>query len=394
MKKLLEGLFTYRGSDSLVATTKDISAEELETIRKIKDILPYAELRHIDRDRGYVLDGEIECDYDLVSYYYRRVQGLSAASSCHLNDVDEANFRGNPEFLHFVVGKGEIDVHSVDLFSLSTLANHTASSLERLVESNEGFDEIKDNDIYRIKTPYSKNRFFANKEDVIKLIDCIIFAKNNRKTLYICYEMHQYRDFVDLLFLALKFLPKEVCNSLSFITLYGGGLTNQFDIVGVPIEDEQIVNKSGFSNNGVVIYYPFVDTLDNEILNNDFDRIMKLISGESDLRRLDKFIFGENEIYQTLDEYLYAIKLFAPLFEQVNRYEGDERTFITRLNDRLNYVIENMDFILNKMGKDEMDLIFDGLTISVICPIMENQEWNYILISFPPYIHSPILLIH
>ena len=362
MKKVLEGLFTYRGTDTLVATTNTTDSAELEAIRSAKAL--YAELRNIDRYDGLLIDQDVTPDYGLVSYYYlAHDNGRATLATCHIYEpnVDEGSyFRGNPEFVHYVTIEKNLDFRSVDLFNLSTLSLESRE-LEKIVVNNESFHEINESELRRLKVECDKIEILANKTQIVTMVDYILYAKKMRKTLYVCYEIDKYKEFKDALFLALRFLPKEITNDISFITLFGGGITTNFDIVGVPTDNEDILHQSGYLMNGVIAFYPFEDTPKEEIIDNEFHRLMDKITSQNELQRLDRFIYQGGKSYSSFDGYLLAFELYAPLFDKINRFEGNENEFITHLNRNLDYLKNHLRFIEEELSDSDRQQIIDNL---------------------------------
>ena len=360
MKKILEGLYAYNGNDTIVNKTKDISFEEGSFLDSNK--IMYSLLRGIDAEKGLNIRGEKnERNYNLFSYYYLPGNnGYSLFSKCQLYPVEE-DFRGNPEYVHFLLVDNSLEHRNVDIFKLPTFSRPT-ESLNRLARNEESFMDIREDEVSRLLTPYSQGEFIANKGQVNLLISMVLTAQKMGKTLYVCYELRNYRRFVDTFFLAMRYLPKDIANSLSFITAFGGGLTSKFNVVGVPVNYEEEIERVGFKQDGVVYHFPNEETPNKEFIDNILYQIINDAQDTVDLMKVDNFLYRRNQRYYQVDDYFRALNFYANLTKNIKYVVGEEDAFVSDLLNQLKVLKDNLYQIENELDKEDANLLLEKIS--------------------------------
>ena len=356
--KILEGLFAYKNFDDVVATTKDIEYEQESIVRNAAP--RYSQLRTIDRIKGYRQSGEVIPDYNLVGYSYLPSgrNDETVIASYHLYQPTEET-RGNNELIHYVILDGELNLYSPNLFNLSSLGKGTRDLLEIVHAEKGSFDPINESELARLAVPFSPALACDNSEELIKLISYILYAKENRETLFIYYEPRDYEKFKKALFSALKFLPRSIANEISFITAHGGQ-TREFDIVGIPSTDPE---SSGATSSDLYCFYPLgEDSVPERVLNKTIERLFKSFDNPISVKDFLKHIEDLYKNYRDFDEYYNDINMFLLLFNGSNiASTADEEKFFDTLIEYLECIESNYDSIFYKLPQNTRDNLLERL---------------------------------
>ena len=359
--KILEGLFAWKQVDQVVATTTGIDHDSETIINKNKPV-PCGLIR-IDKKEGYRLSGEVEPDYNLISYSYQpnTEDNFATVSSYHLYKPDSYKRTDNPELIHFLVLDKPENCYSFDLINASTFTMGTEELLEMVDSDKEsGFVPINESEITRLSSETDYEAIYREKEKYKRLLSYILYAKEHKETLFIYYEPKNYEVFKEDLFSALSFLPKDVANSISFITA-NAGKTRKFNIVGIPSIDPI---DSGASSNDLYFVYPFEGSVPKEIMNDSLPMV-RLFDSFKNVSLVRDFIRHMNKLnrhYNGLADYYNDVETSMILLDSPDFETTDEKLFFNNLIEYLKNINNNFDLVFNKMPQETVDDLLERIT--------------------------------
>lgn len=359
--KILEALYAYKGQDEIVATTKNIDYDQESIIRSTT--LDYCQLRRIDRNKGYCYNGEVNVDLSLMGLCYipKGKYPNMVVSSFQLYQPSEET-RGNPELVHFLTIDGDIDFHSPDLFNLSPIKRNARYLLGIMNSDHPGFDPVNENELTRLASSFSPSEVMSNKKDLLPLLEYIVYAFNNRRTLYIYYEPREYQSFQRTLFLALKLLPKELANQISFVTAYGGQ-TQAFDIVGIPFSS--LENAGVYEGSDDLMFiYPSEQSINKNVANQVIEHLFETFDSQPAINTFYRYIADLKKEYTSFDEYLNDVNMYLLLFGRNVEFTGDEVSYFHSLIQYLKCVDDNFDFIFKQLPPRSKDIVKNYLALT------------------------------
>ena len=329
MKNIIEGIYGFKnGADRIISQTKGLSIEEkfLEPGKHIS----YVNLAKFNKPLYAYSSNVITSNDD------NGVKRVIIAKYVNNIEHDVAG-RGKMEVVHYIHVPIDYAYRNVSLINSSIFnedISHYVLSPDDL-EIDERNVSIREND----------SSVIENKEEVLNLLDHIIFAKKNKKTLYIVYDSDSIDEFHNDFFKAFSLLPAPICNSLSFITCFGGGLSTRYDIVGIPNEQSDVLRSA--YDEVVICRYPYNEmNVNDEILDNPLHH---LLDKENELDNFNNFVktiyVPGNDVNNALIEYLDFVNLYEKLNYSNKLISDEEYPFIIDLNSHLTFLLEHLSFI-------------------------------------------------
>ena len=341
MRKIIEGFYGLKGNENRIfGKTKDLNEEENQLIESYNYI--YANLKNIDAQKGYSTNSLNTINVsDSIYSYSSRLLNDRLLFTKHENVLSaEGNYL---ETLHFLSLPLDIPCRIYQFNSLETFKTSDWSSLYFAQTANVELDEIRSIPEKVETLGFNGN---AQKARIIELLDYIIYADKNKKTLYVCYEMNEINRFHEDFFMALSLLPVALCNRLSFITCYGGEPTNQFSIIGVPIKYTEIAD-AGFSKAGLVYNYSSssIVTDEAEITNNYLHRVLETIKDESEMDRYQRFAVDSYKDNLSLEGFLNYVQLYSLLNSPFRLIQNQEYSLVDSFNKEIALLTVNINNI-------------------------------------------------
>lgn len=385
MKKIIEGIFGFKGSgDFLFAETKDLTSEE-KNLLSAND-LNFANLAKVDKQSGLV-DTVSSINEVTISYSFKKIKDDSRLLFCkHKNIIHNNADRGRVEVIHFLNVDSSLGVKSADLFDSVPIKKDINSYV--LSESNSLLEPIID---------LEKNEelcfedFIRSKDQIIDILNHIIFAKKSSKTLYICYKISEIDQFHDAFFKALKLLPKEVCNSISYITCYGGSSSDLYDVVGVAIEPSKI-KEMDFESEGVLLRFPYSEYVSSkeEIVSNSLYEALNPISQKLEYVSFQNFI-KNNFVETTLEAYLNFVSFYLIISNKNYFIENKEYQFVISFKQVLSFYKDNLE-VIEHFDKNTFGRLLQNIELQVIefskvleLTAIDNEVNNCIQLLFDIY---------
>ena len=354
MSKIIEGIYCFKqGQDQIISKTQGLSSNE-DIVRSSH--LFFANLSSFNPDINKSLYSYSSSPiFNPENKLEQRV-----LITRHINNIDhDVSGRGQLEVVHYVHVPTDFNYRNVELINSDIfkkdLSDYVLSS-ERIdlpLIEQESFKSIEGD-------------FISRKEEIIHLLDNIIYSFIKGKSLYIIYNALDIDDFHQDFFKALSLLPVAICNSLSFITCYGGGASSRYQIIGVPMEESDLA-RSNLSNSGLIYRYPYNEMLSNsDISNNPLHQALIDIEDSTDLDRFLNFV-SKNYVPSknpSLNEFLDFITLYNSLFSSQPYRAGEEYVYISCFNKNLAFLINHID-IINRFDNQTLSSLVTALTNSV-----------------------------
>lgn len=272
MGKVLECVYAYiyknnyAGACSLgkqiYTLTEGLTARENDMLAGIMPTIDNAGVAKIDNDFGVKINGtKVNPDFDMVSFaYYPLVRGSNHRAICRFGlrkSLRERNVRGSKEIAHALILENEkYDGYFVDFIDLDSgfFANDAYKDIA-LDDSQAVLDDavyemkparlepvdidmlsssaLMMTDIYNLGTSAPKI--------ISEILHALFTAQKNKKTTYIIYNPEDWEVAKEYIRVALKLLPSQIANELSFITCYGRTDSISVDICGIPTCDNDYI---------------------------------------------------------------------------------------------------------------------------------------------------------
>lgn len=329
MKNIIEGIYGFKnGADRIISQTKGLSIEENFLVPGSH--IGYANLAKFSKPL-YAYSSSV-----ITSNDNPNIKRVIIAK--HVNNIEhDVAGRGKMEVVHYIHVPLDYSCRNVTLIN-SVIFNEDISNY---VLSSQDLDIDERN----ISLNENDTSIIENKEEVLNLLDHIIYAKKNNKTLYIVYDSDSIDEFHNDFFKALSLLPVAICNSLSFITCFGGGLSTRYDIVGVPSEQSDALRSA--YNDVVICRYPYNEmNVNEEIFDNPLHH---LLENENELDSFNNFVKNiyvpNHDAGGALLEYLDFVNLYEKLNYSNKLISDEEYPFIVDLNNHLSFLLEHLSFI-------------------------------------------------
>lgn len=361
MKKIIEGIFGFKGNgDFLFAETENLTYEEKELLSA--NDLSFANLAKVDKERGLV-DVVTEINEVTCSYSFKKIKDGTRLLFCkHKNIIHDNSDRGRVEVIHFLNLDSDVEAKSASLSEVPAIKSDIkqyvlsdTNSLLKPIVNLESENELSFED------------FIRNKDQIIDILNHIIFAKKSSKTLYICYKISEINQFHDAFFKALKLLPKEVSNSISYVSCYGGSSSDLYDVIGVAIEPSKI-KEMDFESGGVLLRFPYSEYLSGkeEIISNPLHEVLNSISQKLEYASFQRFIKNNYQDEASIESYLKFVEFYRSINFKNEFVENKEYQFVIAFNDCLSFYKDNIE-VVEQFDKDTLIHLYQNLEGQVNC---------------------------
>lgn len=241
---VMEGLYTVTDG----ASEQDI-AVALEAARAHGS----PALENIDGKLG-VTDGEVKPDYKLAAYSYVPeacgTKAVLARTTLRASLRRKKNLRGNKQLLHFVITDIRDGDYAADYLFGGALDDYDDIPLD---EENEGDGYVTELVPERLKA-FDEKRFTsepigkaalkkAGGSNIAALVAELFAARAAGKPLYITCPTEKVELVRKRLGFALKTMPAQLSNRISFITCCDGNVGVKRDICCVPTSDAALISR-------------------------------------------------------------------------------------------------------------------------------------------------------
>lgn len=361
MKKIIEGIFGFKNvDDNVFAITENLTPEEKELISD-RD-LTFVNLNMFD-ENGYNEKSTV-VNEKIYSYSFKKVcDGKRLLFAKHQNIPHDTLDRGRKEVIHFVNYSLDDEIKSIALIGSSLFTKDISKYV--LEKENLTFEEIKD---LVINNELTYEEFSKDKVQIIELLNHIIFAKKSAKTLYICYKLCDIDNFHKHFSSALKLLTKDVSDDISYVTCFGGGTSNQFDVVGVAIEPGKI-KEMNFDESGIVYQYPKSEYVasNKEVSDNPLNLILNEIDQKIEFFNFIDFFKKNYASDGTFDGYLKYLDFYNLISYKNALVENKEHQFMSNFSNLISFFCDNLSLVLH----------FDESTLNLVYQNIEQQVGEF-----------------